>query len=369
MLVLPAMCANDRLAVGVLMGGTSSEHDVSVNSGLNVCDALDAARFAVTPVLIDRAGGWHFGSRPAAPSLEVDATAVGGGTLLDDDPAVDDPYERLRHGAFDIVFIALHGPGGEDGAVQGMLTFAGVPYTGSGVLASALAMDKVRTKRLLQAEGVPLAPDARVGRGRVGTELEVGRVVDELVATIGLPCVVKPVSGGSSFGTAIVTDPTALAPALQAALQEDDAALVERFIAGVEVTCGVLGGGDGEPAEALPLTEIVPVGATFFDFRAKYTVGACDEITPARVPTAVGARVQELALLAHRTIGCEGMSRSDFIVGDEGPILLETNTIPGMTRTSLLPQGAAAAGIGFAQLVERLLRSGLRRAGRSWPWD
>ena len=188
-----------------------------------------------------------------------------------------------------------------------------------------------------------------------------------LLDTVGVPCVVKPVAGGSSFGTSIVEHAGELLAALDAALAEDGAALVERFIAGCEVTCGVLGGGL-EPALPLPLTEIVPVGGTFFDFRAKYTVGACDEITPARVADDVAREVQRLAVIAHQTLGCEGMSRTDFIVGEHGPVALETNTIPGMTRTSLLPQGAAAAGIDFAQLVERLLRAGLVRDGRPWPW-
>lgn len=360
-----------RLHVAVLMGGTSSEHDVSVCSGLNVLDALDPARFRATPLYIDRSGAWHLGRRPPLPSLEFPA---GSGA-----PPVSSPsslpevapdrlgiFEMLRGEAnLDAVFIALHGPGGEDGTVQGLLTLAGVPYTGSGVLASALAMDKVRTKLLLLNRGMPFARDREVDRAALDDGTRGAGTVDRLVEDLGLPCVVKPVSGGSSFGTSLVRTADALLPALEAALDEDPRVLVETYVAGVEVTCGVLGGGPFEPAVPLPLTEIVPVGEDFFDFRAKYTAAACDEITPARVPEGTAQRVQDLALLAHRLLGCEGVSRTDFIIGSEGPMMLETNTVPGLTRTSLLPQGAAAVGISFDQLVERLLRSALVRAGRT----
>ncbi len=348
------MGARQGVHVAVLMGGISPEHDVSICSGLNVLAALSQEPFRGTPIYIDRGGAWHFGHVPPAPDLAAPAGS-GRNPGLPPPPASGNTLERLRSGEFDVVFIALHGPGGEDGSVQGLLRSAGVAFTGSDVLASALAMSKPLTKRVLRPLEVPFAEDVIVAPGPVDTR------VREALSSVGLPCVVKPAEGGSSFGTRVVNDTEELATALPEAWRQGADALVEEFVAGVEVTCGVLGGGP-EPAEALPLTEIAPRHDGFFDFRAKYTASACDEITPARVDPATSQRVQQLAVLAHETIGCEGMSRSDFIVATAGPVMLEINTIPGMTATSLLPQGAAAAGIDLAALVARVLEAALRKA-------
>lgn len=363
------MAAMNGIRVGVLLGGTSAEHDVSVCSGLNVLDALEGGRYLPVPVYIDPGGDWHFGFRPEPPSLDRpsgtgDARGVPPRSLAPVAPSTTrGVLETLRaRERLDVAFLALHGPGGEDGCLQGLLSLAGVPFTGSGVLASALAMDKERTKRLLAAVGAPTAAHEVVVASE--SRADPATVQTAVLERIGLPCVVKPVTGGSSFGTRVVADADELPEALSAAFAEDERVLVEAHVRGTEVTCGVLGGGPHELMEALPLTEIVPAADTFFDFRAKYTAGACEEITPARVDAAVAAEVQRLALLAHETLGCEGMSRTDFILGSEGPCLLETNTIPGLTRTSLLPQGAAAAGIAFVQLIERLVFSALLRARR-----
>lgn len=349
----------ERWYVGVLLGGTSSEHDVSVNSGLNVVDALAERGHRVEPVYLAPDGHWFFDHRPEPPSLERqprdDRDPERRSLAPERRPDVG-VLERLADTGYDAVFVALHGPGGEDGVMQGLLRLGGVAFTGSDVMASALAMDKERAKRLVAAGGVPVAPSITVGRGADDP------ATPARVAEIGVPCVVKPVAGGSSFGTRIVTRPDDVLDAVGEARRLDARVLVERFVPGTEVTCGVLGGGPWEAAVALPLTEIEPVGEGFFDFRAKYTVGACNEITPARLPPGAADEIRGLALAAHELLGCEGMSRSDFIVGDEGPCYLETNTVPGMTRTSLLPQGAAAADISFGDLVERLVRSAMRRA-------
>ena len=352
--------SSEPLRVAVLMGGTSAEHDVSVCSGLNVLDALDPARFTAVPVYLRRDGRWVFGFRPPAPDLSrpPGSVSAGGGDGSPAPPpqAGEGTFERLRSGAFDVVFIALHGAGGEDGSVQGMLELAGVAYTGSGVLASALAMDKVRSKRMLAAVGVPVARHATARAGEAPAAAA-ARVTEQ----IGVPCVIKPAVGGSSFGTTIVTRRSEVAGALQVAWAEHPLALVEEYLGGRELTCGVLGGGV-EPALALPVTEIVPVGGEFFDFRAKYTAGACREITPAALEEDLAEQVRRLAVRAHEELGCEGMSRSDFIVTERGPVFLETNTIPGMTATSLLPQQAAAVGIDLCALVSRLVDSALARA-------
>ncbi len=348
------MGVGERTRVAVLMGGVSSEHDVSICTGLNVLDVLDPERYSGVPVYVQRHGAWAFGHRPALPSLEADHGESPTAQAVANPPEACSAgiLEQLRESA-DVVFIALHGPGGEDGTVQSLCTIAAVPFTGSGVLASALAMDKAVSKRLLRAAGIPLALDVVVDAGTLPEEI-IARA-----AEIGYPCVVKPVRGGSSFATAVAHNQADLLPAVAVAC-ESGPAMVEEFLAGIEVTCGVLGGG-AEPTEAFPLTEIAPEAEGFFDFRAKYTAGACTEITPARVDANVAVLVQELSQQAHNELGCEGCSRSDFIITDAGPRMLELNTIPGMTETSLMPQGAAAVGIDFAALVERLLHSALSR--------
>jgi D-alanine-D-alanine ligase len=361
-----------RCRVAVLLGGPSTEHDVSLASGLQVLDALDPARWEAVPVHLERDGRWRVGRRPdprslaakedgSAPSSDGALGPAGPGALAEGLAALAEPP------GVDVVFLALHGQVGEDGVIQGLLELAGLPYTGSGVLASALAMDKVKAKEVYRACRVPCARDAVVRRRDLsgGAREALAR---RLAAEVGLPAVVKPVIGGSSVATRRVTDEATLAAAIEEALAVDERALVEECVEGVELTCGVLGGGPHEAAEALPVTEIAPLGGGFFDFHAKYTAGACEEITPARIDESATAEVQRLSLLAHEALGCEGLSRTDFILRDGVPVALETNTLPGMTATSLLPQAAAAAGLSFPQLVDRLLESALlrdrRRRGR-----
>ena len=372
------MATSKRLKLALLMGGASSEHDVSVFSGLRVLKVLDPARYEVTPVLIERDGSWCFGSIPEALSLEVEAGAIDDRVAVQvgvDQSGVSlrasrgeqsvkptgesGALERLSSGLFDVAFIALHGLGGEDGTVQGLLSLAGLPFTGSGLLASALAMDKVVAKHFYRIRSLPVAEDLVL----LSTDPVEGNLACRIEEKCGFPCVAKPATGGSSFGTCIVSVPEEIDAAVVGALEESDRVLFERLIVGTELTCGVLGGGVLEPTLPLPVTEIVPMGSAFFDFRAKYTTSACEEVTPARIPDAIARLVQQIAREAHDVLGCEGMSRSDFMLDGSEPILLETNTIPGMTATSLLPQGAAAAGISFPQLIDRLVRSALLRAG------
>ena len=376
--------------MAVLLGGTGPEHEVSICSGRNVIEALPRSRYEVTPVFIDRLGCWRFGELPAAPDLEKKDSTAGDPSAPgpSSEPPVDDVIivgetheteetsraaasgvlERLRAELFDVVFVALHGAGGEDGTVQGLLEVAAIPYTGSGVLASALAMDKRLSKELCAAAGLEVAEHVLVdGRG-APTKAQLDRAGAFVAATGG--CVVKPIRGGSSCATIRVRDASALPEALEAALADGGGALVEELIESregmdvTEVTCGVLDDpSDGFP-NPLPVTEIVPKQGEFFDFRAKYTAGACEEITPARISNEAADRVQRDALKAHQRLGCEGMSRSDFMLHGERPIYLETNTIPGMTRTSLLPQGAAAAGIEFSMLIENIIAAALARPSR-----
>jgi len=293
-----------KLNVAVLMGGTSSERDISLSTGRQILGALDSRRYNVC--ILD------------TPELPVAA-------------AGDLP---------DVIVIALHGKGGEDGTIQGFLDTVGIPYTGSGVLASALAMDKARCKTFLAACGI------RVPAGVVLSRSE------SRECSFGLPAVVKPVLQGSSDGVTIVPADGDLPKAIDFAFTFDETILIEEFVAGVEITCAVLGNSD---LEALPLVEILPAKG-FYDREAKYTPGATEEICPARLEPSVTAQAQQIALQCHRVLGCRGMSRTDMIVSPDGGIyVLEVNTIPGMTPTSLLPRAAATAGYTFSELLDRLI--------------
>jgi D-alanine-D-alanine ligase len=255
----------------------------------------------------------------------------------------------------DVAFIALHGRGGEDGTIQGMLELLGIPYTGSGVLASALAMDKVMTKRLLRAEGIPVPADVVVSEGDAASPDSLAKRVH---GTLGYPVVVKPSREGSTIGCSIVRDPSQLSIALASALTYDSEVLIETYVQGTEITAGLLGTRD---PLALPLIEIVPKGG-FYDYQAKYAAGGSTHIIPARIPDRAAELAREYARQTHNTLGCRGMSRVDMIVSGEQPYVLEANTIPGMTPTSLLPEAARAAGIEFPALLDRLIESALERS-------
>ncbi|OYT70124.1 MAG: UDP-N-acetylmuramate--L-alanine ligase [Armatimonadetes bacterium JP3_11] len=310
-----------RLTVAVLMGGDSPERDVSLLSGLRVMQALDPEKYyavAVDPALL-KGGGEFWGLQ-----------------------------ELLTRERPDVAFIALHGKHGEDGAVQGLLELLGIPYTGSGVLPSALAMNKHAAKIVFREAGLATPEGLLVSDCEEDT-------LERIRRRLHLPLVVKPNQGGSTLGTTRVFDWSELPRALRKALAYDESVLVEEFIEGVEVSIPVLG--RREP-QALPPVEIVPKRG-YYDFQAKYVPGATEEIVPARLPNEMLHLLQETAIAAHLALGCRGMSRVDVIVHETTPYVLEVNTIPGLTPTSLLPRSAEAAGISFAELVERILQDTL----------
>ncbi len=293
--------------VAVLYGGRSTERDVSLRTGKACADALVAKGLDVTLVDVDR-----------------------------------DLPERLRAARIDVAFNALHGRWGEDGCVQGLLEAMGIPYTGSGVLASALGMDKVVSKAMFKALGLPVIDY------RVFPQAKAGAIgVADL--PFGIPCVVKPAGEGSSVGVHLVKDPAKLREAcLDAATFKGDV-IVERYLKGTEVNVAVLDG------KALGAIEIEPANE-FYDYAAKYTAGTTKYHYPARIPEAHVRRVLDAAEVAHRGLGCAGVTRVDFIVAPDGtPFILEINTLPGMTATSLVPKIAAGLGIAFPDLCERIL--------------
>jgi len=349
----------------VLLGGPSPEREVSLRSGEQVVAALDRSRFDVLPVEISREGQWL--PRPdllqlaASPSPPPDGTgapapASTGTALIHAARGID---EVMGAGTVDVAFIAMHGPYGEDGTVQGLLELLGIPYTGSGVLASALAMDKLRSRQVLQASGIPVPAYVVVDGGAWPDEqAATGR---RIARDLGYPCVVKPNAVGSSLGITVVRDEAALPAAVEEALAYGETVLVEEYLRGAELTCAVLEDRvTGEP-RTLPVIEIVPE-REFFTYEAKYVPGASQEIVPARISAAMEARAEQVALRVHRALGCEGYSRVDMFLSAGNIVALEANTIPGMTPGSLIPLAAQAAGITFPELLRTIIESGLRRA-------
>jgi len=309
-----------KLKIALLSGGISSERDVSLNSGQQVYEALDKARYEIV----------RYDPQTDLPRLVADAAEI------------------------DAALVILHGPYGEDGTIQGLLDLLDIPYQGAGVLGSAVAMNKLVAKRLYEHAGLKIPPYCLVRRSPIP---ELGGCVQHL----GLPIVVKPVAGGSSIGMAIATTEKELREAVEDAFRYDDRVLLEKYLEGTEVTGGVLGNDD---PEALPLIEIVPgEGHTFFNYTAKYTAGETQEICPARISDVLTDRAQVCAVKAHEALFCRGYSRTDMIICQDDIFVLETNTIPGMTATSLFPQAAAKAGLDFTRLLDRLIALSLE--GRS----
>lgn len=343
--------AKQKIKVMVLMGGPSAEHEVSLATGAEILRHLDPKKYLVGQVTITKTGAWLLPKGVAVKSLHV--------PRADSTPVIPTEAGDMA-GTADVVFVALHGKYGEDGTVQGMLESLGVPYTGSGVLASALGMDKPRSLALFRAAGLRV-PDFQVmEKSESAARRE--QAMRRAVRRLGLPLVVKPADAGSSVGVAIVRKKSALAAAAAAAFRHADEIMIQKFVAGREMTCGVLERADGSLLP-LPPIEIVPKKGEFYDYASKYADGGSDHIIPPPgVSTKKIREMQDAAMQAHRVTGCRGMSRTDFIMDKKGMLhILEINTIPGMTPTSLLPQAAAAMGITFPRLLDMLVESALQR--------
>ncbi|HKO30893.1 MAG TPA: D-alanine--D-alanine ligase [Nitrospiraceae bacterium] len=309
--------------IGVLMGGQSAERDVSLRTGLAVHRSL--VRRGYNAVAID-----------VGPTLSQD----------------------LHDQKIDLVFLALHGPGGEDGAIQGFLETLGIPYTGSGIQTSAVCMHKVTTKTLLASARIPVPAGTVV---KIGKKVSCATVMR--AAKLRWPIVVKPASQGSTIGVTIVRKPVQWHDALVLAHRYDEDAMVEAYIPGHEVTVSIIGRNHASPL-VLPAVEIVAPGG-FYDFAAKYEKKTTQYLCPAPLTAAVIRQIRTLALRSYEVLGCEGAARVDFRITPHGrPVVLEINTAPGMTETSLLPMAAAQAEIDYDELTERILESALVRASR-----
>lgn len=308
--------------VAVLAGGNSSEREISLCSGANAAKALRDAGY---------------------------------GTVEHLDPAAPDFLARLTSGSYDVAFLAMHGTGGEDGTLQHVLEFVGMPYTGSDGASSCFAADKEISKLIYVQAGIPVARGVALTRGE---EYDPARIAD----AVGSQLFVKPAINGSSYGVSLVTDVEELPAAVDRAFEYGEKVLVEERLLGTEITVGVFG---DEELTALPIVEIcVPEQVEFYDLDVKYVVSDDIHRIPARLSPDDYARAQELACAAHRALGCLGFSRTDFIVGERGPVALETNTIPGMTDTSLYPDELRHAGMEFSEVCAALVDMALARAKR-----
>ncbi|MBF0375950.1 MAG: D-alanine--D-alanine ligase [Desulfamplus sp.] len=328
-----------KIRLALLSGGDSSEREVSLSSGRQVYEALDKEKYDIS----------KYDPKTDLKQIVEDAKNI------------------------DVALLILHGPNGEDGTVQGLLDLLKIPYQGSGVLGSALAMNKLAAKKMYEQSGIKVPQYISFSKGHAfkADTLETDDLktnilknktlkidnsqIDSWIDKLGLPIVIKPACAGSSVGMSIVKNKEDIFQAIEKAFEFDKNIILESYIRGVELTCGVLG--NSEELEALPVIEIIPgKGYEFFDYNAKYLKGASEEICPARIEDNVRIKVQEYAIAAHKALFLRGYSRSDMLLSNDGELyLLETNTIPGMTATSLYPQSAQVAGYSFSKILDKLI--------------
>lgn len=349
-----------KLRVAVLMGGPSSEREISLITGKAVFDNLDRKKYL--PALIEISKDNNF-------------------FIIQNNRRIKFNFLNLAKTKFDVVFIAMHGSPGEDGGVQGLLETLGVKYTGSGVLASALAMNKVFAGQIYFANGLPYPNFIHFNKD--GWKHHADKVINDAISKLGFPMVVKPVDQGSAVGVNIVKSRADLEKAINKTIKTFPWLMAQRFVKGKEATCGVLEV-NGE-TRALPPTHILPNLGDFYDYKSKYSSGGSTHICPADFPSEINEQIQHLALLAHKALRCSGMSRTDIFVADEESencshsnhtnkkdgqtsasfhgcnklYILETNTIPGMTPTSLFPEAAAKAGINFSKMLDYIIKASL----------
>ncbi|GEL76135.1 D-alanine--D-alanine ligase family protein [Tenuibacillus multivorans] len=304
------------MKIAVLYGGTSKEREVSLSSGKGIIQAL---------------------SKRGHDVVDIDFNPKD----------LEDVMEKIK--TVDLVFIGLHGKQGEDGTVQGLLDLMGVPYVGSGVLASSLAMDKTKAKQIFYMNGIPIAKGNTYGKHESQEN-----IVEDINQQFSLPIVIKPNQEGSTLGLTIVSDESQVKPAVELAFEHDFEILVEEYVKGREMTCAVIGKRGQE--QSLPIIEIIPK-SEYYDYESKYSAGGSEHICPAKIDETLTTKIQDYAVKAHQILGCETYSRVDFILKDNGdPIILEVNTLPGMTPTSLYPDAAKAVDMNYEEMLEQFIQ-------------
>lgn len=354
-----------KLNLAVIFGGRSGEHEVSLRSAKQVIEALNKEKYDIIPVAITKLGRWLVGDK-GEEYLRVNALKAGseGGvnvessqslvTISGDSRELSTFSEGSTGGKkIDLVLPIVHGQFVEDGKLQGMLDMLGLPYVFSGTLASALAMNKQKTKLVAKSAGLKVVREVVIKKDRKYN-------LDKIIAKLSLPIVIKPIELGSSVGINIAKTKTELEEGIKKAFEHGSETLLEKFIKGRELTVAVFG--DKTP-KAFPVIEIIPKISTFFDYKAKYEAGGSKEVCPAEIPDEIRKKVQKQAVKIFKAIGCRDLSRADFIWNEiDGKLyFLEINTIPGMTATSLAPQAAAAAGMNFGQFLDKLISAALKR--------
>lgn len=303
-----------KIKILILSGGKSPEHEVSLISGREVFKNINKKKYQVFSLVIPKSGKF------------------------------------IKPSKIDLIFIAMHGPYGEDGTMQGMLEMMDLPYTGSGVLASALGMDKIAFRKIMKAIKIPIPKYIILNKNDPSSKI---------FKSLKGPWFIKPSSQGSSVGTSIARNKKELEKSLRLAFKYGENILVDEYIKGKELTCSVLG---NEVPFALPIVEIIPKKSIFFDYKSKYTESGAEEIVPARIPKKIFQKVQSIALKVHKELGCKGFSRVDFLLKDDkDPIVLEINTIPGLTPMSLLPKSAKAAGYSYSELLDKIIEYALQK--------
>lgn len=316
----------NKQPIAVIMGGPSREHEVSIKSGEAMLAGLNPDAYEPIKIVISKSGGWKWQDEPLS-STEV-------------------LHKLAEQNA--IALIGLHGSFGEDGTIQALLERFDIPYTGSGVAASLLAMDK-STSNDIYRDAKLLTPQSLVFNQADEN------IPATILETLSIPLVIKPSRQGSSVGVHIIKDATELESAIHDAFSYDRTILAQQFVQGKELSCGVIE--QNGTLKALPPTEIIPVVSEFFDYKAKYTDGGSEEITPAQLPQETTRAIQQLALRAHQVLGCSSYSRTDVIMTDDEMYVIETNTLPGMTEFSILPAQAKAAGLSFSQMLDLIIAS------------
>jgi D-alanine-D-alanine ligase len=342
----------NKINVIVLMGGKSPEHEVSVLSGTNVVTSLSSRKYKILPVVVSKTGTkWRLTTKDSLQKLVNPLKSKGTNReiILSEEKLIPG-VGAITGSQASIIFIAMHGPYGEDGTIQGMLELTGIPYTGSGVLASAIGMDKEIFRKLMKEAGLPIPKYIVVTKA--------DRDILKLVKKIGnFPYFVKPNDQGSSVGAAIARNRTQLLSDVREAFKFSDKVLVDEYIEGTELTCGVLG---NSRLIALPSVEIVPKGE-FFDYESKYYESGSEEIIPARISKKNEDAVRNLSLKVFSAIGAKGFARVDFILKKNKLYILEINTIPGLTKVSLLPKEAKAAGINYPRLLDMIIKYAIEK--------
>lgn len=339
-----------KINVAILMGGKSPEHEISILSGQQVVNNLNYKKYNVLPVLISKTGSWQLTSKDNITSLNNPIKLMGTQKEIKlTNKKEINKINSMKDNKVNVIFIAMHGPYGEDGTIQEMLELMNIPYTGSGVLASALGMDKIKFRKIMKVEKIPIPNYIVVTKNqKIKTIKSIG----------DFPYFVKPYNQGSSVGASIAKNQKELKKSLDEAFKYSDKVLIDEYIQGRELTCSVIG--NNVPI-ALPVLEIVPKRGDFFNYKSKYIEGGSEEFIPNNITKYTIDKVKKLSIKVYKAIGCRGFARVDFLLRNDNLYVLEINSIPGLTQMSLFPRSAKAYGLTYSQLLDKIIKLALEK--------